>query len=117
MKADRLKERGERTRDHMDRCKETYYLSKRAEDEKVARRTSNFRVQQQRYTGAIRRTEEYSNPILSQSLSFDMSSDMHDPRARVSPRDDMLTQGHKLYQSMMASNGHAPPYEAVSAVR
>ena len=63
----RSRARGERTQKHQERCKETYYKEKRAEHEKVARRTASFRIQQQRYEGSIRRTEPYANPVLSET--------------------------------------------------
>ena len=47
------------------------------------------------------------------TVGYDFSSEMHCPRARVSPRKDMLTQGRQLYRSMMLDEGHAEPHEAL----
>ena len=105
---DQQKARGERTRHHQERCKKTYYKSKRREDEKQARRTATFRIQAQRYEGSVRRKEQYgANPVLTKHLSYDMGSDMHCPRTRNTHRDDMHTQSHDLYQTVMRTEGHS----------
>jgi Ca2+-binding EF-hand superfamily protein len=105
---DRQKERRARTHYHQEHCKQTYYKAKRREDEKAARRTATFRIQNQRYEGAVRRSEKYgANPVLTKHLSYDMGSDMHCPRQRNTHRDDMHTQSHNLYKTVMTSEGHS----------
>jgi Ca2+-binding EF-hand superfamily protein len=106
LKAARAKARGERTRSHMNRCKDTYKLGKTRQDEKVARRTATFRIQRQRYEGSVRRTEPMSNPNVSRHLGYDLGSDMHCPRTRKSARGTVLSQGNELYSSMMLTAGH-----------
>lgn len=109
---DRQKERGERSRNHQERCKQTYYKAKRREDQKMARRTATFRIQNQRYEGSIRRGEKYgANPVLTEHLSYDMGSDMHCPRQRNTHRDDMHTQSHNLYKTVMRTEGHSTDHD------
>ena len=108
----RQKERRERTDHHQERCRRTYYKQKRREDEKVARRQATFKIQNQRYEGAIRRSEKYgANPVLTQHLSYDMGSDMHCPRQRNTHRDDMHTQSRNLYKTVMKSEGHSTDHD------
>jgi hypothetical protein len=67
------------------------------EDEKHARRLAGFRLQNQGWEGRVRRQENYgANPELSKSVGYDFRSDMHDPRVRQTPRDDMHTQANDV---------------------
>ena len=57
-------------------------------DEKHARRTATFAIQNKRYEGSIRRSEKYgANPVLTAHLGYDMGSDMHCRHARKTARE------------------------------
>ena len=112
LKRDRAKARGERASHHKERCQRTYYKAKRREDEKQARRTATFAIQNQRYEGSIRRSEKYgANPALTAHLGYDMGSDMHCRHVRKTARDDMHTSSNKLYETMMNTQGHSTTTE------